>query len=1178
MMTPSRQGALTAFAVLLLSLPANFDAVLSPGGLLAAEVPQVIWEVGALDDRSLDLALGTQEEFPKYPERFPADVRFIAGKSDAARDFAYIHPGPQDAWAGSKAHAFTIAFDLSQEPSGTFVLLLDLCRSHYGHPPILSVAANGEKVEDVPTARDGRHQTFNVRIASRLLRRGANEVRIDNSTGSWAVYDGLRLERFPPGVPVERIAAVLLMDTPYLREIGGSLHQVLHAQAAGMWDGKGTFRLHAEGFEREYRAEEVLLRPGVYELTIPVPAGPVKYACELVTGAGAYPSNAVQVTPHRKWTVYVAMKTHYDLGYTHPVDEMLRNAAGPMLDKVLEHAAATRDFAPEHRFRWIYPTWVLRKIRELLPEAGRSRLDEAIRRGEIGWNAAPFSIHTYFCGLEDTVRGFYPAVKLDAQYGKTVRWAKQTDVPGHTRFLPQALARSGIRLLQIGGNFGVRGERTPLLFWWQAPDGSRVLTQLTDGYGWGYDEARMLSLERDPSYPFDAFLALYVTGDNVGPADLVEVAKTAKSFGERYAYPRFRIGSVEEFADDIERRFADKVPVVTKELTDWWIHGVASMARETSLARLARERLPAAEKLWSLAGLAGSPRPYPAADFGEAYEQSLLFSEHTWGVSGFKPMPQPPAKRDLETSQDPGYKQMRHSWEVKGDYARIASRIAERTSREGLEALAEAVGAPGGSVFVFNPLNWPRSDLVRISRSELKDRPGAIRDLASGAEVPWQADGNDIVFLAKDVPAVGHAVFAVDPRGAGADPGAKPGAGAGPAPRREASRTVIENARYRVSFDDGAGAVRSVVDISSGEELVDAGAPHLFGQYVYEGMEKITGAGWHGSPWSGKGTGRLVPRIAKTTVEEGPVFTRITAEGSLPIEGFPVEIGSVERVVQTVTLPRDLDWIACEVRLLGKRPTALAEQGNVAFPFRVKDGKLRLELLGSVVDPATDLQEAGNHDAFAVQHWVDISSADRGVTWSPIDTTIVTLGDLRLFRWDAAYQPQNTRIYSNGLNNGWSTNFQEWQGGEFRFRFRFRSHAGGWLEGGAARFGRETAQPLIAASTAGPGGAAAMAACRASHLRVDARHVILINLKRAEDGDGHVLRLFNASGQPDPARISFPSRKVLSAERVAATEGPLPAQTGGGKAAGAAGPIEVKDGAFALQVGPYALETVRVRF
>jgi hypothetical protein len=259
--------------------------------------------------------------------------------------------------------------------------------------------------------------------------------------------------------------------------------------------------------------------------------------------------------------------------------------------------------------------------------------------------------------------------------------------------------------------------------------------------------------------------------------------------------------------------------------------------------------------------------------------------------------------------------------------------------------------------------------------------------------VPAQLDGPDLVFLARDVPSVGYALYTVE---AGS---------ASPAAVEEPVSKGIENAKYRVSFDEQAGSIRSIVDKQTAAELVDTNAPFRLGQYVYEGMDKAEGAGWHGSPWKGRGTGKVVPKIVRTRIERGAVFTRFIAEGALEIKDFPVEIGSVERLVQSVTVPNELDWIACEVRLEGKRPTALVEQGNVAFPFGIKSGKTRLELLGSVVDPEVDLQTGGNRDCFAVQSWVDVAGPAGGVTWCPVDTTIVTLGDFRLFRWDAAYLP-----------------------------------------------------------------------------------------------------------------------------------------------------------------------------
>ena len=84
----------------------------------------------------------------------------------------------------------------------------------------------------------------------------------------------------------------------------------------------------------------------------------------------------------------------------------------------------------------------------------------------------------------------------------------------------------------------------------------------------------------------------------------------------------------------------------------------------------------------------------------------------------------------------------------------------------------------------------------------------------------------------------------------------------------------------------------------------------------------------------------------------------------------------------------------------------------------------------------------------------------------------------------------------------------------------------------------------------------------------EADWTVLINLKRAEDGNGYILRFLNLSGKADTVRVSFPGRAMASAETVLANERPL--------SAGAA-PLTVTGGGFHLPMGPFALETVRVR-
>ena len=103
------------------------------------------------------------------------------------------------------------------------------------------------------------------------------------------------------------------------------------------------------------------------------------------------------------------MKTHYDLGYTEPIDDMLNRTAGSMLDKVYAFCDAAKDNNPGHRFVWMYPTWLIDQILLRKDAKGKEKFDEYVRRGAIGWHALPITLHSYFCGLEDICRALYPS-------------------------------------------------------------------------------------------------------------------------------------------------------------------------------------------------------------------------------------------------------------------------------------------------------------------------------------------------------------------------------------------------------------------------------------------------------------------------------------------------------------------------------------------------------------------------------------------------------------------------------------------------------------------------------------------------------------------------------------------------------------------------------------------------
>src|SRR3989449_2558201 len=140
---------------------------------------------------------------------------------------------------------------------------------------------------------------------------------------------------------------------------------------------------------------------------------------------------------------------------------------------------------------------------------------------------------------ETLARIAWPAGRFAREHGLGYLSAQLTDVPGQTLTLPSVLAASGVRYLATGPNperalpllpeaeatrIGLTGEWTayPQLYWWEGPDGSRVLHWRSDRYAdgprFGFDvgAAEMAHHLTDwllsdpvlsaPAYPYDVAL------------------------------------------------------------------------------------------------------------------------------------------------------------------------------------------------------------------------------------------------------------------------------------------------------------------------------------------------------------------------------------------------------------------------------------------------------------------------------------------------------------------------------------------------------------------------------------------------------------------------------------------------------------------------------------------------
>jgi hypothetical protein len=122
---------------------------------------------------------------------------------------------------------------------------------------------------------------------------------------------------------------------------------------------------------------------------------------------------------------------------------------------------------------------------------------------------------------------------------------------------------------------------------------------------------------------------------------------------------------------------------------------------------------------------------------------------------------------------------------------------------------------------------------------------------------------------------------------------------------------------------------------------------------------------------------------------------------------------------------------------------------HFAFPFSVPGAQMRMDVPWAVVTPEKDQISGACKNWFTVQRWVDISNAERGVTWSPIDAPLVEVGGITATLigsqtnpdvWQKHVDPSATTLLSWTMNNYWHTNYRATQEGRVAFRYAIRPH------------------------------------------------------------------------------------------------------------------------------------------
>ncbi len=768
----------------------------------------------------------------------------------------------------------------------------------------------------------------------------------------------------------------------------------------------------------------------------------------------------------------------------------------------------------------------------------------------------------------------------------------------------------------------------PGAFWWEAPSGKRLLLLDNAGAWGDMNGslpglADKLTELVVKGYPYDTVRWPVIGGARDNSPYIEGYAHSIKAWNEKWAWPRLICSTNARFYADFAPELPGDLPVFRGELPGQdYPTGSTSTAADTAVSRNTHVSLMTAERLAATAASA-TGYPYQAEQLFAAYEDILWYDEHTWGHH-FPCGPTMRASRLEKTVHAHRAQALAHDVTSKA-LAAIADRVP--LGGEGFhlvvynplpETRTGVISAPlreidnCGSVMVESPAGDDPAAGTYLRGVLLNDRWHAnppqeivdghfeLIDVATGEVVPYQiaritsADDTvpdaperaglgqggyrygmfelpngiqrDLRFIAKDVPACGYRTYRLAPAEASPLPPSPPSgegdvAAAGgrggevPLARGEGGRGArcLENAFYRLTIAPDLGRVVSIWDKELDRELLDPAAPHRFGDLVVR------------SPHSAEG--EALPAMTVEAGPEGPVSASFDFWGGMP--GHPA-------VRQTVTLYPDVRRIDFATRIL-KDPTPLLD-AHLAFPFAFDNPRFRYEGVLSVMEPIADYLPGAYSDSIAVQNWVSISDGDMTVLWSSLDAPMASLGGLwpgyvspahSCFIAERADHPPLTAdspimgsIYSTLFYNNFGTNFYVSQTGSVLFRYSISTRAGSVSDAEAVRFGLDATTPFEQLFTERPR-EAALPPSR-GFLSLTGDPVVLLTCKRAEDGDGWVVRLWNPSPNAVKARVEIGFTGVSQARLTGIAED------------GDGASLECSDGGFDIEIAACATATVRM--
>jgi alpha-mannosidase len=733
-------------------------------------------------------------------------------------------------------------------------------------------------------------------------------------------------------------------------------------------------------------------------------------------------------------------------------------------------------------------------------------------------------------------------------YGVTTRIGWNPDSFGYNWQLPQIYKRSGLDYFVTQKMTWNDTNQLPLkLFWWESPDGSKVLTYFPHDYSnTNVDPVRLsadMATARERAPGTTEIMDLYGVGDHGGGPTRAMLDEGLHWMEPGKLVPKMEFGTAQSYFDKVEKQIAPDSPTWNYEtMAKGENHLAAPPAGEMSIPtwkdelyleyhrgvfttqadhkrnmRDSEEWLLNAEKYASLSWLDGGN--YPGADLNDAWKQVLFNQFH-----------------DLAAGSGIGtiYK------EAQRDYDRVRW-TADETTHNALETIQTRVNTQAGGgagkvpVLVFNPLAWPRGGVAEVAVEMPTDTQSVNVTDTHGKVLPSKVVSHEagttrfhLLVSAGQVPSMGYKLLEVEP-------GAKKVESDLLAPGAKAGGMTLENTLVRVTVDPQTGCITSLFNKKANYESL---APNSCGNELqaFKDTPKDYDA-WNIDP----GTLDQAPTLLHTVdsvklVEQGPMRGAIRIERSWGKSKFVQEI-SLDAGADQVLVTNDIDWHETHILL------------KAAFATAAKSDHATYEIPYGTIERPTTRNNSWEKAMFEVpaMRFADLGDAQGGV--SVINNSkygydaVGNLLRLTLLRSPTWPDPDADREHHH-------------------FVYALYPHAGDWKQAMTVRRGYEFNYALKAVQVVPHTGEMP---AEHSFASLDADNVVLTAMKKTEDGSGLLLRFYEWAGKGGNVTLTVP-KGASSATLTNLMEKPE------------GGVLPVSGDKVTVPVTPYQIQTVRLNY